>query len=102
MGRTSGKADTIQVDSQFRFVDYSKRFKPRTVTDYVFQRKGEIYDIDKQTLTTTRLSELKCVQECAQSSYTKNWPDSTNRLNTKIDIVPLKRMSDRVEGEVFV
>jgi outer membrane protein insertion porin family len=26
-------------------------------------------------------------------------PDSTNRLNTKIDITPLKRMSDRVEAE---
>jgi outer membrane protein assembly factor BamA len=26
-------------------------------------------------------------------------PDSTNRLNTKIDMIPLKQMSDRVEGE---
>eukprot|EP01037_Dinobryon_pediforme_P008342 gene8341-8428_t len=31
-------------------------------------------------------------------TYTK-LPDSTNRLDSKIDIVPLKRMSDRVEGE---
>jgi outer membrane protein insertion porin family len=39
-GRVDGKADTIQVDSQFRFVDFSGRFKPHTVTDYIFQKKG--------------------------------------------------------------
>jgi outer membrane protein insertion porin family len=97
-GRTSGAADTIQVDSQFRFVDYSGRFKPRTVTDYVFQRKGELYNIDKQTLTTARLSELNVFRNVPNPSYTK-LADSSNRLNTKIDIIPLKRMSDRIEGE---
>ncbi|SDI47016.1 Outer membrane protein assembly factor BamA [Mucilaginibacter gossypii] len=99
-GRTPGKVDTIQVDSQFRFVDYSKRFKPRVVTDYVFQKKGEIYDIDKQTRTTTRLSELNVFRNVPNPVYEK-LKDSSNRLNTRIDIVPLKRMSDRVEGEVL-
>ncbi|MFD0792547.1 BamA/TamA family outer membrane protein [Mucilaginibacter litoreus] len=97
-GRTTGKADTIQVDSQFRFVDYSGRFKPRTVTDYIFQKKGEIYDIDKQTLTTSRLSELNVFRNVPNPTYEK-LPDSTNRLNSKIDIVPLKQMTDRVEAE---
>src|SRR6202012_3573452 len=46
-GKTTGKEDTLQVDSQFRFVDFSHRFLPRTVTDYVYQRKGQIYDVDK-------------------------------------------------------
>jgi outer membrane protein insertion porin family len=97
-GRNTGKADTIQVDSQFRFVDYSGRFKPRTVTDYIFQKKGQIYNIDNQTLTTSRLSELNVFRNVPNPTYEK-LPDSTNRLNTKIDIVPLKRMSDRVEAE---
>jgi len=97
-GRTPGKADTIQVDTQFRFVDFSGRFKPRTTTDYIFQRKGELYDLDKQTLTTTRLSELNVFRNVPNPTYEK-LSDSTNRLNTKIDIVPLKRMSDRVEAE---
>lgn len=97
-GRITGKADTIQVDSQFRYVDFSGRFKPRTVTDYVFQKKGELYDIDKQTLTTTRLSELNVFRNVPSPTYEK-LPDSTNRLNTKLDIVPLKKMSDRVEAE---
>ncbi len=41
-GRTPGKPDTLQVDSQFRFVDYSKKFGPRIVTIYIFQKKGEL------------------------------------------------------------
>lgn len=97
-GRTTGKADTLQVDSQFRYVDFSHKFQPRTVIDYVFQRKGQLYDIDKQTLTTSRLSELNIFRNVPNPTYEK-LPDSTNRLNSKIDIVPLKQMSDRVEGE---
>lgn len=99
-GRTPGKADTLQVDSQFRFVDFSGRFKPRSVIDYTFQRKGQIYNLDQQTLTTTRLSELNVFRNVPNPTYEK-LADSSNRLNTKIDIVPLKKMSDRVEGEVL-
>jgi outer membrane protein insertion porin family len=97
-GRNPGKADTLQVDSQFRFVDFSRNFKPKAVTYYIFQKKGDLYDIDKQSLTTTRLSELNVFRNVPNPTYEK-LPDSTNRLNTKIDIVPLKKMSDRVEGE---
>jgi outer membrane protein insertion porin family len=97
-GRTIGKADTLQVDSQFRYVDFSHKFKPTTIIDYIFQRKGQLYDIDRQTLTTSRLSELNVFRNVPNPSYTK-LPDSTNRLDSKIDIVPLKQMSDRVEGE---
>ena len=99
-GRTTGKADTLQVDSQYRFVDFSGRFKPRVVIDYNYQKKGSKYDIDQQTLTTTRLSELNVFRNVPNPTYEK-LPDSTKRLNTKIDIVPLKKFSDRVEGEVL-
>jgi outer membrane protein insertion porin family len=97
-GRTPGKADTLKVDSQFRFVDFSHKFTPKIVTIYVFQKKGDLYNIDKQTLTTSRLSQLNVFRNVPNPTYEK-LPDSSNRLNTKIDIVPLKQMSDRVEGE---
>ncbi|HAL81000.1 MAG TPA: hypothetical protein DCO83_01230 [Mucilaginibacter sp.] len=100
-GRTPGKADTLQVDTQFRYVDFSHKFAPRTVIDYVFQHKGQLYDIDRQTLTTSRLSELNIFRNVPNPTYQK-LPDSTYRLNTKIDIVPLKQMSDRVEGEFLL
>nr|WP_100341952.1 BamA/TamA family outer membrane protein [Mucilaginibacter auburnensis] len=94
----SENTDTIQVDSQFRFVDHSRKFKPHTVTDYIFQKKGETYNVDMQTITTSRLSELNVFRNVPNPTYTKT-ADSTNRLNSRIDIVPLKKMSDRVEGE---
>lgn len=97
-GRSDNKVDTLRPDSQFKYVDHSQRFKPKTVTDFIFQKKGDIYDIDKQTLTTSRLSELNVFRNVPNPVYTK-LPDSTNRLDSRIDIVPLKRMSDRVEGE---
>jgi len=97
-GRTPGKPDTLQVDSQFRYVDYSRKFNPKTIIDYVYQRKGQLYDIDRQALTTSRLSELNVFRNVPNPTYEK-LPDSTNRLNTKIDIIPLKQMADRVEGE---
>ena len=97
-GKTTGKADTIQVDSQFRYVDFSGKFKPHTVTDYIFQKKGQLFDVDKQNLTTSRLSELNVFRNVPNPTYTK-LSDSSNRLDTKIDIIPLKRMSDRILGE---
>lgn len=98
-GDTTGRADTIQVDSQFTFVDYSHHFKPSAVIRYIFQRKGDIYDINQQSLTTSRLSELNVFRNVPNPVYYK-LPDSVNRrLDSKINIIPLKRMSDRVEGE---
>lgn len=96
--RYPGHPDTLQVDSQFRFVDFSRYFKPKAVTYYVFQKKGDIYNIDMQGLTTTRLSELNVFRNVPNPTYTK-LPDSTNRLDTKIELIPLKKMSDRIEPE---
>ncbi|MBL4675353.1 MAG: BamA/TamA family outer membrane protein [Mucilaginibacter sp.] len=54
--------------------------------------------MENQMLTTSRLSELNVFRNVPNPTYEK-LPDSTNRLNSKIDIVPLKRMTDRVEAE---
>ncbi|MES2426607.1 MAG: BamA/TamA family outer membrane protein [Bacteroidota bacterium] len=97
-GRYTGVPDSMKVDSQFTFVDYSHRFKPHPVIDYIFQTKGDLYDADMQTITTSRLSELNVFRNVPNPTYVKA-SDSTNRLNTTIQLVPLKRMSDRVEGE---
>ncbi len=97
-GKATGKADTLNVDSQFRFVDYSHKFKPKAVTNYIFQHKGDVYDIEKQSLTTSRLSELNVFRNVPNPTYIKT-ADSTNRLDSKIDIIPLKHMSNRIEGE---
>ncbi len=97
-GRTNGKPDSIQYSPQFTFLDYSHKFKPNPILRYVFQHKGDIYNIDEQNLTTSRLSELNVFRNVPNPTY-KKLADSTNRLNTQIDMVPLKQYSDRVEGE---
>ena len=97
-GRTTGQADTLKVDSQYKFIDYSHKFNPRIITIYDFQKKGELYNIDRQILTTSRLAELNVFRNVPNPAYEK-LSDSTNRLNKRIDLVPLKQMSDRVEGE---
>lgn len=97
-GRDLGKTDTVRVDSSFMFVDYSHKFHPWIIKIYNFQKKGDIYNIDRQNLTTARLAELNVFRNVPNPTYDK-LPDSTNRLNQKIDLVPLKQMSDRVEGE---
>jgi outer membrane protein assembly factor BamA len=97
-GRDRGKTDTVKVDSQFMFVDYSHKFHPWIIKIYNFQKKGDLYNIDRQNLTTSRLAELNVFRNVPNPSYDK-LPDSTNRLNQKIDLVPLKQMSDRIEGE---
>ncbi|WP_299288153.1 BamA/TamA family outer membrane protein [uncultured Mucilaginibacter sp.] len=97
-GRARGKADTLQLDSQFRFVDFSGKFNSKTITRYIFQKKGQLYNINNQTLTTTRLSELNVFRNVPSPAYTKT-ADSTNRLNSRIELIPLKKMSNRVEAE---
>jgi len=97
-GRDAGKTDTLKVDSQFRFIDYSHKFHPWIIQIYSFQKKGDLYNVDRQNLTTARLAELNVFRNVPNPTYEK-LPDSTNRLDQKIDLVPLKQMSDRVEGE---
>jgi outer membrane protein insertion porin family len=99
-GRYIGTPDSSVVDSQFTFVDYSHRFKPRPVVDYIYQTKGDLYNSDMQTVTTSRLSELNVFRNVPNPTYLKT-ADSTNRLNTIINMTPLKQMSDRVEGELL-
>lgn len=97
-GKLEGlKADTLQVDSQFRFIDYSGKFKPKPVKKYIFLKKDDIYNIENEELTYDRLYDLNVFRNL-KIDYTKA-SDSTNKLNPRYDISPLKRMSNRIEGE---
>lgn len=90
-------ADTTTVDTQFHFIDYSQKFKPKPIARYLYLKKGEIYNIDKEDLTYDRLYDLNVFRN-VKIDYAKT-SDSTNRLQPRYDIIPLKRMSNRIEGE---
>jgi outer membrane protein insertion porin family len=91
------KADTLQVDSQFRFVDFADKFKSKPIRKYIFLKKDDIYNIENEELTYDRLYDLNVFRNL-KIDYIKA-SDSTNKLNPRYDISPLKRMSNRIEGE---
>lgn len=89
--------DTITIDSQFRFVDHSHKFIPKTLSRYLYLRKGDIYNIDNEELTYDRFYDLNVFRNI-KIEFAKA-EDSTARLRPRYDISPLKRMSNRIEGE---
>lgn len=89
--------DSAVIDSQYYFKDYSLRFRPKALSRYLFLHKNDLYNIDNEAITYNRLYELN-VFNSLKIDYVKT-SDSTNRLNPRIETVPLKRMSNRMEGE---
>ena len=97
-GTTEGiLPDTVEVDSQYRFVDYSGKFRPAPISRYIFIKKDGIYNINNEDLTYDRLYDLNVFKNL-KIDYAKA-SDSTNKLHPRYDISPLKRMSNRIEGE---
>lgn len=88
--------DSAMVDSQYFFRDYSHRFKFDKLTRYIFLNKGDRYSVANENLTYDRLYELNVFRNI-KIEYEKD-PDSIH-LNARMEITPLKRNSNRVEGE---
>ncbi len=84
------------LDSQYHYSDFSNRFRLKALNRYLFFKKGDIYNIDNENLTYDRLYALNVFKN-VKIEYVKT-SDST-KLDAKIEVVPLKKMSNRVEGE---
>lgn len=89
-------ADSVVVDSQYTFIDFSEKFKPKPIVRYVFLKKGDKYDLEKKNLTYDRLYNLN-VFRSVNIDFVKT-SDSTG-LDAVIEAIPLKRLSNRIEGE---
>lgn len=97
-GTTEGiLPDTVVVDSQYSFVDYSGKFDPKPISRYLYFKKGAIYNVDNEDLIYDRLYDLNVFRNL-KIDYAKA-SDSTNKLSPHFDISPLKMMSNRIEGE---
>ncbi|SFH01956.1 translocation and assembly module lipoprotein TamL [Pedobacter insulae] len=81
-----------------RFIDLSGRFRRNPIVRYDFLKSGEIYDIRKENLTYDRMYQLNVFKN-VKIDYTLA-KDSTNKINPVILLIPQKRMSNRIEGEV--
>jgi outer membrane protein insertion porin family len=94
-------ADSLQKKRYFRgirFTDMSGRYRRNPIVRYDFIREGEIYDIRKEALTYDRLYELNVFKN-VKIDYTKA-KDSSNKINPSILLIPQKRRSNRIEGEI--
>lgn len=90
--------DTMVVDSQYRFYDYSHFFKPKKLAQYIYIKKGEEYDINKADLTTQRFFDLNAFRSVSVD-FVKAKDSSKNELVGLVDIIPLKKKSNRLDGE---
>ena len=90
-------ADTVSIDSQFHFVDYSKKFNAKPISRYIYLKKNDLYNIDNEEVTYDRLYDFNVFRNL-KIDYQKS-SDSTFKLVPNYSITPLKRMSNRIEGE---
>ena len=89
--------DTVTIDSQFHFVDYSGKFNAKPISRYFYLKKNDLYNIDNEEVTYDRLYDFNVFRNL-KIEYQKS-SDSTFKLVPNYSITPLKRMSNRVEGE---
>ncbi|MDF3076534.1 MAG: BamA/TamA family outer membrane protein [Sphingobacteriaceae bacterium] len=95
-GTIKGDSARSVVDSQYVYYDYSKRFNAKRISNYIFLNKGDLYNVDAERLTSNRLYDLNVFRNI-KMEYVKG-SDSTT-LKPKITVVPLKKMSNRIEAE---
>lgn len=99
---SEGFPDSILLNSKsykdLRFTDMSKRFRRTPIIRYDFLKSGERYDMDKEILTSDRLYELNVFKNVS-IDYLKD-KDTLGKINPVILLIPQKRMSNRIEGEV--
>lgn len=95
--KDSLNSDTTKLDSTFKLIDYSKKFKLKPISRYIYLKKNDLYNINNEEITYDRLYDLNVFRN-VKIDYQKS-VDSTATLIPKYTITPLKRMSNRIEGE---
>ena len=90
--------DTSILDSQYKFYDYSKFFTPKKLTNYIYLKKGDIYNIANSELTTQRFFDMNAFKSVSVD-YRPTGDTTNHVLLGLIDMVPLKKKSNRIEGD---
>lgn len=99
---SDGFTDSLTLNKRsfngLRYTDLSGKFRRNPITRYNFIRYGENYNIDNETLTYDRLYDLNVFKN-VKIDYLKN-KDTAGVVNPVILLIPQKRMSNRIEGEI--
>ncbi len=100
---TDGFPDSITLNPRLgrngiRYTELSGRFRRNPIVRYDFIKQGELYSLENENLTYDRLYEMNVFKN-VKIDYIKP-KDSTGIVNPVIRLIPQKRMSNRIEGEV--
>ncbi|MDQ8005164.1 MAG: BamA/TamA family outer membrane protein [Pedobacter sp.] len=99
---SDGFTDSLTLNKRsfngLRYTDLSGKFRRNPITRYNFIRYGENYNIDNEALTYDRLYDLNIFKN-VKIDYLKN-KDTAGVVNPVILLIPQKRMSNRIEGEI--
>ena len=99
---SDGFPDTITLNPRIfrgiRYTDLSKRFRRNPIVRYDFIKQGELYNSQNEITTYNRLYEMNVFKN-VKIEYNKT-KDSSNTVDPVIRLIPQKRMSNRIEGEV--
>ena len=90
--------DTSVIDSQYKFYDYSKFFNPKKLTNYIYLKNGDTYNIANSELTTQRFFDMNAFKSVSVD-FRPIGDTANHQLLGLIDIVPLKKKSNRLEGD---
>ncbi|POY36132.1 hypothetical protein C3K47_13130 [Solitalea longa] len=92
------KADTLKAREDLYFLDKEGRFKPKRFSDLIFFKKGTLYNSEDFLKTYTRLGDLN-VFKFINPEFRPVEGDSS-KLDTYIELIPAKKKSATVEGEI--
>ena len=99
---TEGFPDSITLNPRIfrdiRYTDLSKRFRRNPIVRYEFLKPGDLYDSRNENITYDRLYEMNVFKN-VKIDYIKS-KDSSNKVDPVVRLIPQKRMSNRVEGEI--
>lgn len=93
--RNKPEPKTTQPTEGIRFEDYTHKFRPSGIAGYLFQKKGNLYNLDLENTTYDRLYELNTFRS-VKLNYTKK---EGNKLDLHYELIPRAYMSNQIEGE---
>lgn len=95
LGDSTPVLTTLADELEVKDFSVENRFKAKHLARYIYPRAGDIYNLERENLTYDRLYELNSFRGI-RTSYTKV---DSNSLQVDYELIPLKRMSNRIEGE---
>lgn len=91
----TGTPKVTYLGQDMKYIDYTNKFKAKSLNRFLFMKEDARYNVSLENLTYDRLYELNSFKSI-KINYEK--VDSTH-LNAYYNLIPNKRMSNRLEGE---